>query len=149
MTGHRHTAEIEQELEIVSGGAKVTVGFSAHAANLVRGILSTSHAFLNPDKTVDEKTVIQAYRKFYKDEPFVRFMKLNTGVFRLPDPKLIAGTNYVDVGFELDDHMPRIVALCALDNLIKGTAGNAIQCMNIMGGFPEIRGLEFPGLYPY
>ncbi len=149
LTGHRHTAEIEQELEFISSGKKVTVGFSAHGANLVRGILSTSYAFLNPDKKVDEKTVIQAYRNFYKDEPFIRFMKLNTGVFRLPDPKLIAGTNYVDVGFELDDHMPRIVAVCALDNLIKGTAGNAIQCMNIMCGFPETQGLEFPGIFPY
>jgi N-acetyl-gamma-glutamyl-phosphate/LysW-gamma-L-alpha-aminoadipyl-6-phosphate reductase len=149
LTGHRHTAEIEQELELLSSGNKVTVGFSAHGANIVRGILSTSYAFLNPNKTVDDKTVIQAYRSFYKDSPFVRFMRLSTGVFRLPDPKLIAGTNYVDVGFELDDHMPRIVAVCALDNLIKGTAGNALQCMNIMCGYPETQGLEFPGLFPY
>ena len=149
MTGHRHTAEIEQELGRVCKNGTVTVGFSAHAANLTRGILSTAHAFLNDEKEIDERTVVKAYRKFYRKAPFVRFMMLKTGVFRLPDPKLIAGTNYVDVGFELDAHMPRIVALCALDNLIKGTAGNALQCMNLMAGYEETMGLEFPGLYPY
>ena len=76
-------------------------------------------------------------------------MRLNSGVFRLPDPKLIMGTNYADVSFELDLHSNRIISLCALDNLVKGTAGNAIQCLNLMDNIPETTGLEFPGIFPY
>jgi N-acetyl-gamma-glutamyl-phosphate/LysW-gamma-L-alpha-aminoadipyl-6-phosphate reductase len=150
LSGHRHTAEIEQELSILNGQeSSITVGFSAHAVDLTRGILTTTHAYPNGEVLPDEKTVIKAYRSFYQGEKFIRFMKLAQGVFRLPDPKLIAGTNYVDVGFELDPHGNRIVSVCALDNLIKGTAGNAIQCLNIMSGFKEDTALTFPGLYPY
>jgi len=151
MTGHRHTAEIEQELSLFleeDKNKQVKVGFSAHAINLVRGILSTSHVFFDESMNIDEKILFNAYRSAYKDEPFVRLIKQKVGIFRLPDPKLIIGTNYCDVGFEIDHHMNRIVVLCVLDNLIKGAAGNAIQCMNIMCGFPETSGLEFPGLYP-
>jgi len=153
MTGHRHTAEIEQELSFILKkkgieNTNVKVGFSAHAVNLVRGILSTSYVFYDTSKQIDEKMLFKAYRNAYKDEPFVRLITQKTGIFRLPDPKVIIGTNYCDVGFQLDNHMNRIVLLCALDNLIKGTAGNAIQCMNIMLGFPETAGLEFPGYFP-
>ncbi|MBD3352595.1 MAG: N-acetyl-gamma-glutamyl-phosphate reductase [Candidatus Lokiarchaeota archaeon] len=155
MTGHRHTAEIEQELGFVMNEEKynevtnnISVGFSAHGVNLIRGILSTCHVFTKENKEIDEKTVIKSYRKFYRKEPFIRFMKQKTGIYRLPDPKLIGGTNYVDVGFELDDHLNRIVALCALDNLVKGAAGNAVQCMNLMAGFDETTALTFPGLFP-
>jgi N-acetyl-gamma-glutamyl-phosphate/LysW-gamma-L-alpha-aminoadipyl-6-phosphate reductase len=154
MTGHRHTAEIEQELQFVMDGKytidppKVRVGFSAHGDNIIRGILSTCHAFIKPGLELDDKIITKAYRQFYKDEPFVRFVKQVTGIYRLPDPKLIAGTNYVDIGFELDVHIKRIVALCALDNLVKGAAGSAVQCMNIIGGFDETTGLMFPGLFP-
>ncbi|TFG06753.1 MAG: N-acetyl-gamma-glutamyl-phosphate reductase [Promethearchaeota archaeon] len=153
MTGHRHTAEIEQELNLAlekksKSNEKVKVGFSAHAVNLVRGILSTSHVFYDDSINMEEKMLFKAYRNAYNDEPFVRLINQKIGTFRLPDPKIIAGTNYVDVGFQLDDHMNRIVVLCALDNLVKGTAGNGIQCMNIMCDFPETSGLEFPGYYP-
>ncbi|MHA1820639.1 MAG: N-acetyl-gamma-glutamyl-phosphate reductase [Promethearchaeota archaeon] len=177
MTGHRHTAEIEQELEFIENKRKynegapqhIRVGFSAHGVNLIRGILSTCHVFIGPgqDKNsnvnnsnnnsnnntsinsgLSDKEIIKAYRKFYKNEPFIRFTKMATGIYRLPDPKLIAGTNYADVGFELDHHMNRIVALCALDNLVKGAAGNAIQSMNIMMGLDETMGLDFPGIFP-
>lgn len=154
MVGHRHTAEIEQELDFIMEGKyaddipQVKVGFSAHGDNIIRGILSTCHAFIRQGLDVDEKTITKAYRQFYKDEPFVRFVKQATGIYRLPDPKLIAGTNYVDIGFELDDHIRRIVALCALDNLVKGAAGSAVQCMNIIAGFEETTGLLFPGLFP-
>jgi N-acetyl-gamma-glutamyl-phosphate/LysW-gamma-L-alpha-aminoadipyl-6-phosphate reductase len=153
MTGHRHTAEIEQELNLQINEStikerKVKVGFSAHAVNLVRGILSTSHAFIAEDVEVSNKILFKTYRRAFRDEPFLRLINQNTGVFRLPDPKIIAGTNYCDVGFELDNHLNRIVVLCTLDNLIKGTAGNAIQSMNIMYRFPENMGLEFSGYYP-
>ena len=153
MTGHRHIAEIEQELGLILKSDKefnqsVKVGFSAHAINIVRGILSTSHVFYDASKEINEKTLFNVYRTAYKNEPFVRLITQKVGIFRLPDPKIIIGTNYCDVGFQIDDHMNRIVVLCALDNLIKGSAGNAVQCMNIMCGFPETAGLEFPGYYP-
>jgi N-acetyl-gamma-glutamyl-phosphate/LysW-gamma-L-alpha-aminoadipyl-6-phosphate reductase len=148
MTGHRHTAEIEQELSFISSNMKVKVGFSAHGVNLVRGILSTSHVFFDESIEMDEKTIFKAYRVALKDEPFLRLVNQKTGIFRLPDPKIIVGTNYCDVGFQLDSNMNRIVVLSALDNLVKGTAGNAVQCMNLMCGFPETTGLEFPGYYP-
>jgi N-acetyl-gamma-glutamyl-phosphate/LysW-gamma-L-alpha-aminoadipyl-6-phosphate reductase len=149
LTGHRHTAEIEQELTLVGNNQdQVKVGFSAHAVDLTRGILSTTYSIPKLEK-IEEKDIIKAYRKFYTGEKFVRFMKISTGVFQLPDPKLIMGTNYVDVGFELDEHVSRIVSVCALDNLVKGTAGNAIQSMNIMSNFKEEEGLLFPGLFPY
>ncbi len=153
MTGHRHTAEIEQELtliqnEVTSSGSSVKVGFSAHGINLVRGILSTSHVFFEEGLNLEEKTLFKAYRDCFKEEPFLRLINQKIGIFRLPDPKTIVGTNYSDVGFQLDDHMNRIVALCALDNLVKGTAGNGVQCMNISCGFPEKMGLEFPGFFP-
>jgi N-acetyl-gamma-glutamyl-phosphate/LysW-gamma-L-alpha-aminoadipyl-6-phosphate reductase len=148
MTGHRHTAEIEQELSFISSNMKVKVGFSAHGVNLVRGILSTSHVFFDESIEMDEKTIFKAYRVALKDEPFLRLVNQKTGIFRLPDPKIIVGTNYCDVGFQLDSNMNRIVVLSALDNLVKGSAGNAVQCMNLMCGFPETTGLEFPGYYP-
>jgi N-acetyl-gamma-glutamyl-phosphate/LysW-gamma-L-alpha-aminoadipyl-6-phosphate reductase len=153
MTGHRHTGEIEQELNLILKknrilDQEVKIGFSAHAINLVRGILSTSHVFYNESVEINEKILYKAYRTAYKNEPFVRLITQKTGIFRLPDPKSIIGTNYADVGFQIDDHMNRIVILCALDNLVKGTAGNAIQCMNLICGFPETLGLEFPGYFP-
>ncbi|MFO7170743.1 MAG: N-acetyl-gamma-glutamyl-phosphate reductase, partial [Chloroflexota bacterium] len=70
------------------------------------------------------------------------------GVYRLPEPKILAGSNYADVGFALDEESGRIVSVCAIDNLMKGAAGTAVQCMNLMCGFEETAGLEFPGLHP-
>ncbi|MBN1215239.1 MAG: N-acetyl-gamma-glutamyl-phosphate reductase [Candidatus Lokiarchaeota archaeon] len=153
MTGHRHTAEIEQELSYFNSSKEkneeiLKIGFSAHGVNLVRGILSTSHVFYREDLDITEKLLFKTFREAYQNEPFLRFINQKTGLFRLPDPKIIAGTNYCDIGFQLDDHMNRIVVLCALDNLVKGTAGNAIQCMNIMHNFSETTGLEFTGYYP-
>ncbi|MFW9898170.1 MAG: N-acetyl-gamma-glutamyl-phosphate reductase [Candidatus Thorarchaeota archaeon] len=153
MTGHRHTAEIEQELTLIlksknNRNDQVKVGFSAHAVNLVRGILSTCHVFFDDSMDLNEKILYNVFRTAYKDDPFVRLINQKIGIFRLPDPKLIIGTNFADVGFKIDDHMNRIVVLCALDNLVKGAAGNAVQCMNIMCGFPETTGLEFPGYFP-
>ncbi|TXT66518.1 MAG: putative [LysW]-L-2-aminoadipate/[LysW]-L-glutamate phosphate reductase [Promethearchaeota archaeon] len=153
MTGHRHTAEIEQELTFLksegsSSSNKVKVGFSAHAVNLVRGILSTSHVFYPNDADLSEGLLYRTYRKYFDEEPFIRLINQKTGVFRLPDPKIIIGTNYCDVGFQIDARLKRIVVLSALDNLIKGTAGNAVQCMNIICDFPETTGLELPGFFP-
>jgi N-acetyl-gamma-glutamyl-phosphate/LysW-gamma-L-alpha-aminoadipyl-6-phosphate reductase len=143
---HRHTAEIEQELGLVAGSKDVKVAMSAHAVNIVRGILSTVHLFLKKEVTMQE--VWKAYRDMYRDEPFIRLVKDRKGIFRLPDPKVVIGSNYCDVGFELDPRIGRVVALGAIDNLIKGAAGIAVQCMNLMMGFDERTGLLQPPIYP-
>jgi N-acetyl-gamma-glutamyl-phosphate/LysW-gamma-L-alpha-aminoadipyl-6-phosphate reductase len=141
-TGHRHTAEIAQELHCGTG----QVAFSATAVEAVRGVLITAHAFLNAD--LDDRELWQLYRSRYSAEPFVRIVKARTGLHRSPSPKLLAGTNYCDVGFERDPHSRRVVVTAALDNLVKGSAGQAVQACNVRLGFPETLGLEFAGLYP-
>ena len=95
-----------------------------------------------------EKDVWKAYREAYNSEPFVRIVKEKTGLYRYPEPKILSGTNYADVGFEMDPQTGRVVAMCAIDNLMKGAAGTAMQCANIMMGWDETLGLEFPGLHP-
>ena len=143
-TGHRHTAEITQELRV--GSAAPAVSFSATAVEAVRGVLVTAHAFLNAD--LDDRALWQLYRSRYASEPFVRIVKARTGLHRSPNPKLLTGTNYCDVGFERDPHSRRVVVTAALDNLVKGSAGQAVQAFNVRHGFPETLGLEFGGLYP-
>ncbi len=143
-TGHRHSAEVIQELGL--GGAPPAVHFSATAIDMVRGILATSHLFAH--RPIDEKTLWKTYRAAYKDEPFVRIVKERQGVFRYPEPKILAGSNYGDVGFAIDARSGRIVVISAIDNLMKGAAGSAVQCMNLMCGFEETAGLTFPGLHP-
>ena len=143
-TGHRHTAEVLQALARVNGAPAVHL--SATAVDNVRGVLATAHVFVKPD--VEEKDIFKAYRQSYRDEPFVRIVKERTGVYRFPEPKILAGSNYADVGFELDPQTGRVVALCAIDNLMKGAAGSAVQCMNLMCGWEETTGLTFPGLHP-
>lgn len=142
-TGHRHTAEIAQELHLCPGAQ---VAFSATAVEAVRGVLITAHAFLNAD--LDDRDLWQVYRSRYGAEPFVRIVKSRTGLHRSPSPKLLTGTNYCDVGFERDPHSRRVVVTAALDNLVKGSAGQAVQACNLRHGFPETLGLEFSGLYP-
>lgn len=137
--GHRHTPEIEQE-------AGVRVALSCHAVEAVRGILATCHAFLK--EPVTEKDLWQVYREAYGTEPFVRIVKEASGLYRLPEPKILAGTNLCDVGFALDEHAGRVVAVSALDNLMKGAAGSAVQSMNLLAGYPEGMGLDFLGLHP-
>jgi N-acetyl-gamma-glutamyl-phosphate/LysW-gamma-L-alpha-aminoadipyl-6-phosphate reductase len=144
-TGHRHTGEIEQILSHAAG-EKVTVSMSAHAINQVRGILSTCHLFY--DGEVQNSDVWKMYRAVYSGQPFVRMVRDKKGPFRLPDPKVVMGSNYCDVGFEIDERGHRIVALGAIDNLLKGAAGNAVQVMNIMLGFDEKQGLDEIPLHP-
>lgn len=139
-TGHRHTAEIEQELP----GLKVAI--SATAIDMVRGLLVTIHAV--PRAGVTEKDIWKAYRQTYGTEPFIRIVKENAGLYRYPEPKILQGTNYCDIGFELDRHTNRLVVIGAIDNLVKGTAGQAVQAMNLMCGFEETTALRFPGLHP-
>jgi N-acetyl-gamma-glutamyl-phosphate/LysW-gamma-L-alpha-aminoadipyl-6-phosphate reductase len=139
-TAHRHVAEIRQAL-----GAE-NIHFSATSIEMVRGILATCHVFLNRD--IDEKEVWKQYRGAYADEPFIRIVKERAGIHRYPEPKILAGSNYCDIGFERDPHSNRLVVIAALDNLVKGAAGQAVQAFNIARGIDETAGLEFPGLHP-
>ena len=136
-TGHRHIAEMEQEL-----GHRIY--FSATSIEMVRGILVTAHLFVKPEIT--EKDIWKAYRQVYGQEPFIRIVKEKQGIYRFPEPKILAGTNYCDIGFELDG--TRLVVLSAIDNLMKGAAGQAVHAMNVMCGFEETAGLSFAGLHP-
>ena len=94
------------------------------------------------------KAVWKIYREAYGAEPFVRIVKERSGIHRYPEPKLLAGTNYCDIGFERDPHSNRLVVMSAIDNLVKGAAGSAVQCANLMLGLDETAGLGFPGLHP-
>ncbi|MFC2154288.1 N-acetyl-gamma-glutamyl-phosphate reductase [Candidatus Altiarchaeota archaeon] len=140
---HRHTAEMEQELEF---GVKPTVSFTPHAIEMVRGILSTCHVFLK--KTMDEKEIWGIYRSYYSQEPFIRIVKDRKGVYRFPEPKLLTGSNFCDIGFVRDTHSTRLVVISAIDNLMKGAAGAAVQNMNIKLGLDETLGLESLGYHP-
>ena len=142
-TGHRHTAEIIQEL---GAGQPLAVHFSATAIEAVRGVLATCHIFVK--EGVEEKDLWRAYRAEYGDEPFLRIVKERQGIYRYPEPKLLAGTNFCDVGFEKAARGSRVVVMAALDNLVKGAAGNGVQAMNVACGLPDTAGLEFPGLHP-
>jgi len=151
-TRHRHVAEVTQELTHASPtNSAPAVHFTGHAVELVRGVLATCHVFLPPGASTTEKDLWKAYRAHYGEEPFVRLVKERSGLHRAPDPKLVAGSNYADVGFDLEDAgngVQRVVATCAIDNLVKGAAGSAVQCLNLMQGFDERAGLQQIPLHP-
>jgi len=141
-SGHRHIAEMVQEL----GLAETSINFSPHGVEMVRGIQATAHVFIDGDFT--EKDVWQVYLKAYRDEPFIRMVKERSGIYRFPEPKLVAGTNFCDIGFEKDSRTGRLVVMTAIDNLMKGAAGQAVQCFNLMCDFPEETGLQALALHP-
>jgi N-acetyl-gamma-glutamyl-phosphate/LysW-gamma-L-alpha-aminoadipyl-6-phosphate reductase len=143
-TGHRHSAEVIQELTI--NGVAPQIGFTVTSVEAVRGILATSHVYLK--EPLADKDLWQIYRGAYKDEPFIRLVKEATGIHRYPEPKILSGSNFCDVGWERDPHSNRVVVMSALDNLMKGAAGQAVQAFNIRCGFEETCGLEFAGLHP-
>lgn len=145
VVSHRHTAEVEQELKVVSK-KDVKVGMTPHAVDIVRGILSTSYGFTNGKPQLSQ--VWHAYRAFYNGRKFIRFVKDQHGLEKLPDPKYVIGSNFCDIGFELDERFGRIVAFSAIDNLMKGAAGQAVQNLNIMLGLDETTGLLSPSLHP-
>jgi len=147
--GHRHTAEVLQALN--AGAAQpVAVHMSVTSVELVRGVLATAHVFVREDLRggFELKDLWVAYRNAYGQEPFVRLVRERQGVYRYPEPKILAGSNWADVGFDYDPSSGRVVAIAAIDNLMKGAAGTAIQCMNLMLGWDETLGLGFPGLHP-
>jgi len=139
-TRHRHQAEVAQELGAFDLHMSVT------SVELVRGVQCTAHVF--PTRPLTEKDVWKLYRTAYQGEPFVRLVKSKTGLHRYPEPRLLSGTNYCDVGFEVDEQTGRVVVISALDNLMKGAAGTAVQCLNLMLGVEETTALTFGGLHP-
>jgi len=143
MTGHRHTAEVRQALA-PCGDFDVRIAVSS--VELVRGVAAAVHVTLPRD--LQERDLWAAYRAAWNDEPFVRIVHERTGIHRHPEPRLLAGTNYADVGWEYDPATDHAVLLAALDNLGKGAAGTAVQCMNLMCVFEETTALTFGGIYP-
>jgi len=142
---HRHIAEVEQELNLLSS-EQLTVALTPHAVNIVRGILSTIHVFYSKNLALNE--VWRVFRSQYEKEPFIRLVKYKKGLYKLPDPKVVTGTNFCDIGFELDSRANRLVILSAIDNMMKGAAGQGVQCLNIMLGIDEKTGLENAGFHP-
>ena len=149
-TGHRHTAEVEQALASRGVDAEGTVHLSVTAVEMVRGVLATSHLFLTEEARLAKpaREIFRAFRSFCRRHPFVRLVHDRRGAYRHPEPKILAGSNHAEVGFDLDPRTGRLVVLCAIDNLMKGAAGNAIQCANLITGQPETAGLGFFGLHP-
>ena len=141
VASHRHTPEIEEQLGYASG-ENVTISFTPHLVPMNRGILATEYATLKKDVTGEEVKAI--YDKYYADEKFVRV--LGEGV--CPETKWVEGSNYVDIGFKLDPRTNRIVMMGAIDNLVKGAAGQAVQNMNLLFGLPEREGLELVPMFP-
>lgn len=145
VVGHRHIAEVEQELNAI-GSEKVKISFTPHAVNIVRGILATIHTF--PTQPIANKDLWKAFRGMYGNEPFVRIVKYQKGQFQLPDPKVTVGTNFCDVGFEIDEHASRLILFSALDNMVKGASGQGVQCLNLLMGIDETTGLKSTGFHP-
>ena len=145
VVGHRHTAEVEQELTALAT-EPVKIGFTPHAVNMVRGILATIHAF--PKQPIAAKDIWKALRGMYGTEPFVRLVKYQKGPYQLPDPKIVMGTNFCDVGFEIDEHANRLIMFSAIDNMTKGAAGQGVQCLNLLMGIDETTGLKSTGFHP-
>ena len=142
--GHRHIAEMIQELKLDPDDSKFH--FTVTSVGIVRGALATCHCLLK--EPIDEKVAWRFYRDDYDDEPFVRLVRSRRGIHRYPEPKLLSGSNYCDVGFVADPDGTRLIVISAIDNLMKGAAGSAVQSMNVMYGWDEKLGLEFPGLHP-
>ncbi len=146
VASHRHTPEIEEQLGYAAG-RNITVTFTPHLAPMNRGILATEYASLvkRADGTYPTKEEIRSvYEKYYKKEKFIRV--LEDGV--CPETKWVEGSNYVDVNFVVDERNHRIIMMGALDNVVKGAAGQAVQNMNLMFGLPETEGLELVPMFP-
>ena len=140
--GHRHQAEVEQELARIAG-RPVRVSLVPHVVPAVRGALASVHTFL---ESVDPERVASAYTKFYLRERFVRLSRFSP--VKYPDVKNVVGSNFADVGYAVDPYTNRVSGFAAIDNLVKGAAGQAVQNMNIMLGLPEDEGLRSPPLRP-
>ena len=138
---HRHTPEIEQELSALAG-EPVTITFTPHLIPMTRGIFSAVYGRLTrPIKTAE---VLDIYREFYRDKPFVRVHPEGS----VPSTAYVSGTNYADLGAKVDERTGRLIVMAAIDNLVKGASGQAVQNMNIMCGLDQTAGLDHAPLYP-
>ena len=135
VTTHRHTPEIEEQLSYAAD-EDVVINFTPHLVPMQRGILVTAYANLTKDVTYDEVKAV--YDKYYKDEKFIRVLDKDL----CPETRFVANSNYTDINFKIDERTGRIVMMGALDNLVKGAAGQAVQNMNIMFGLPEETGID-------
>ena len=146
VTNHRHTPEIEEQLGYAAG-KEIMGNFTPHLVPMNRGILATEYATLNKkaDGTLPTYEEVKAvYDKYYKNEKFVRVLEKDI----CPETKWVEGSNYVDVNFKIDERTGRIVMMGALDNLVKGAAGQAVQNMNLLFGFDEAEGLNLVPMFP-
>lgn len=146
VTNHRHTPEIEEQLSYAAG-KKVMINFTPHLVPMNRGILATEYAVLvkKADGSLPTYEEIKAaYDKYYEKEKFIRVLPKN----QCPETKWVEGSNYVDIGFKIDERTGRIVMMGALDNLVKGAAGQAVQNMNLLFGFEESEGLKLVPMFP-
>ena len=141
VAAHRHTPEIEEQLSYASG-EKVLINFTPHLVPMNRGILATSYATLKEKVTYDD--VKKVYDKYYKDEYFVRVLEKDV----CPETRWVEGSNFVDVNFKIDERTNRIIMMGAIDNIVKGAAGQAVQNMNIMFGLDENTGLKLVPMFP-
>lgn len=139
LTSHRHRAEIVQELSRLDGNL-TKISFTPHVIPSVRGILTTAHIFVK--KELNDKEVNDIYCNFYGDKPFIRLIK------GIPMLGSVRGSNFCDIGFEIEKGSDRIVIISAIDNLVKGASGQAIQNMNLMFGLDEKTGLWTPATAP-
>lgn len=141
VASHRHTPEIEEQLGYAAG-EQVTLSFTPHLVPMNRGILATEYAKLTKD--VSWEDVKAVYDKYYGDEKFIRVLDKDV----CPETKWVEGSNYVDIGFKIDPRTNRIIMMGAIDNLVKGAAGQAVQNMNLMFGLEESEGLELVPMFP-
>lgn len=141
VASHRHTPEIEEQLGYASG-EKVTLNFTPHLVPMNRGILVTAYASLKKAVTYEE--IKEIYERYYNKERFVRVLSKDI----CPQTKWVEGSNYVDVNFKIDPRTNRVIMMGAMDNLVKGAAGQAVQNMNLMFGLPESEGLELVPMFP-
>ncbi|MDX2136784.1 MAG: N-acetyl-gamma-glutamyl-phosphate reductase [Chloroflexota bacterium] len=143
LTGHRHEAEVRQAM---ASCGTFDIRLAVTSVELVRGVALALYVTL--PTAMSEKDLWQAYRAAWNEQPFVRIVHDKGGIHRHPEPRLLAGTNYADVGWEYDPSTGRAALLCAIDNLGKGASGSAVQCMNLMCGFDETTALTFAGFFP-
>ena len=146
VANHRHTPEIEEQLGYAAG-QEILVNFTPHLVPMNRGILATEYATLNKKvdgtyPTYEEVKVV--YDKYYKNEKFVRVLEKDV----YPETKWVEGSNYVDVNFKIDNRTGRIIMMGAIDNLVKGAAGQAVQNMNLLFGLDEAEGLRLVPMFP-
>ncbi len=146
VTSHRHTPEIEEQLGYAAG-KEVMINFTPHLVPMNRGILATEYATLkrkSDGSLPSYEEVKAAYDKYYAKETFVRVLEKDV----LPETKWVEGSNYVDINFKIDERTGRVVMMGALDNLVKGAAGQAVQNMNLLFGFDETEGLKLVPMFP-